>query len=117
MTSFANVQPRRVARTPRYFAWSAFAIPVLILTGFAMISTLPVVLISIGAMRDTRVRALRWWVALTSGLFAAAFINWALRADLSVSLTSTLHPAMAAAIVAAALVLIVKIVRRDRNAV
>lgn len=102
-------------KTPRYFAVSAFAIPVLITTGFAMVSTLPVLLLVVGVLRDSRVRPLRWWVVLTSGLFAIAFANWALKGDLGISLTSTLHPAMAAAIVLSALVICAKLIQTWRS--
>lgn len=114
MTTYAT-QTKDARKTPRYFAWSAFAIPVLIATGFAMVGTLPVLLITYGALRDTRVRPLRWWVALTAGLFAMAFANWASKGDITISLTSTLHPVMAGAIVLSALVLVAKIILRHRS--
>ncbi|UJW86894.1 hypothetical protein [Devosia sp. SL43] len=113
MTAHAAANPHN--KTPRYFAVSAFAIPVLILTGFAMVSTLPVVLLVVGVLRDTRVRPLRWWVALTSGLFAIALINWALKGDFGISLTSTLHPILAGAIVLSALVIVAKLIWKWRN--
>jgi hypothetical protein len=113
MTVHAVANPHN--KTPRYFAISAFAVPVLILTGFAMVSTLPVVLLVVGVLRDKRVRPLRWWVGLTAGLFAIAFTNWALKGDLGISLTSTLHPAMAGAIVLSALVICAKLIQTWRR--
>lgn len=119
MTTFEttdNKAARRAARkAPRYFVWSAYAVPVLILTGFGLVTTLPVALMSYGAWRDTSVRALRWWVALTAGLFAIPFVGWLFRADPGASLSSMLHPAMAGAIVLSSLVVIAKIIKSHRG--
>lgn len=107
---------RRAGRkAPRYFAWSAYAVPVLILTGFGLFTTLPVVLMSYGALRDIRVRALRWWVGLTAGLFAIPFAGWLFRADPEASLSSMLHPVMAGAIVLSSLVVIAKLIKSHRG--
>lgn len=102
-------------KAPRYFAWSAYAVPVLILTGFALVTTLPIVLMCYGVLRDTRIRALRWWVALTAGLFAIPFVGWLFRADPEASLSAMLHPAMAGAIVLSSLVVIAKLIKRHRG--
>lgn len=116
MINFATTADRRAnPKAPRYFAWSAYAVPLLILTGFGLVTTLPVVLMSYGALRDGRVRALRWWVALTAGLFAIPFTGWLFRADPGASLSSMLHPAMAGAIVLSSLVVIVKLIRSRRG--
>jgi hypothetical protein len=112
-TAQSNRKAGRIA--PRYFSWSAYAIPVLILSGFGLVTTIPVVLLSYAVLRDARVRALRWWVGLTAGLFAIPFIGWLLRADAEASLSSMLHPAMAAAIVLSSLVVISKIIRSHRG--
>ena len=108
---------RAAGEAPRYFAWSAYAVPLLILSGFGLVTTLPVVLLSYGAIRDSRVRPLRWWVALTSGLFEIPFTVWLFRSDPGASLSSMLHPAMAGAIVAASLVVVAKLLwsRRGRQ--
>lgn len=111
----ATTDRRAAGRAPRYFAWSAYAIPLLILTGFGLLTTLPIALLSYGVMRDVRVRALRWWVALTAGLFAIPFVGWLFRADPGASLSSMLHPAMAGAIVLSALVVIAKLIRSNRG--
>lgn len=112
-----NASSRLVRKTPRYVAWSAYAVPVLILTGFGLVTTLPVVLMGYGALRDLRVRALRWWIGLTAGLFAIPFTGWLFRTDPEASLSSMLHPVMAGAIVLSSLVVIAKIVRSHRGQV
>lgn len=107
---------RRMARkAPAYFTWSAYSVPVLILTGFALLTTLPIALMSFAVLRDAGVKALRWWVALTAGLFAIPFAQWLLRADPGASLSSMLHPVMAAAIVLSALVVIAKLIKTHRG--
>lgn len=116
MTTYETPADRKAAKkAPRYVAWSAYAVPVLILTGFGLVTTLPIVLMSYGALRDTRVRALRWWIGLTAGLFAIPFVDWLFRADPGASLSSMLHPAMAGAIVLSSLVVITKIIRGHRG--
>jgi hypothetical protein len=102
-------------RAPRYFAWSAYAVPVLILSGFGLVTTLPIVLMSYGAIRDIRVRALRWWVALTAALFAIPFTTWLFRSDPGASLSSMLHPVLAGAIVLSSLVVIAKLIKSHRG--
>ncbi|MGB3336281.1 MAG: hypothetical protein WBA73_03785 [Devosia sp.] len=115
MTTFETADRKAAKKAPHYFAWSAYAVPVLILTGFGLVTTLPIVLLSYGVIRDGRVRALRWWVALTTGLFAIPFVGWLFRADPEASLSSMLHPTMAGAIVLSALVLIAKIIKSHRG--
>lgn len=117
MTTYeSNTIDRKAAkRAPRYFAWSAYAVPVLILSGFGLVTTLPIALMSYGVTRDDRVRALRWWVGLMAGLFAIPFVGWLFRADAGASLSSMLHPGMAGAIVAASLVVIAKLIRSHRG--
>lgn len=100
---------------PRYLAWSAYSVPVLILTGFGLLTTLPIVLMSYGVIRDTRVKSLRWWVGLTAGLFAIPFVGWLFRAAPEASLSSMLHPVMAGAIVLSSLVVIAKIIKSHRG--
>lgn len=96
---------------PRYFVWSAAAIPVLILSGFALMATIPVAVLAIAALRDGRVAGLRPGIALIVGLHTGPFIDWLFRADPSASLTSLLHPAMAALIALAALSLLAMVFR------
>ena len=100
---------------PRYFTWSAYSVPVLILSGFGLLTTLPMMLMSYGVLRDARVKALRWWVGLTAGLFAIPFVGWLFRAEPEASLSSMLHPAMAGAIVLSSLVVIAKIIKSHRG--
>ena len=115
MTASLDPHPA-TATTPRYFFWSACAIPLLILSGFAMVGTAPVLLVAYGALLDRRLHTLRLWAAPVVLVFVAAFIGWALRGDLGISLTSTLNPLMTGAIVAAALVLIAGIILFNRKA-
>jgi hypothetical protein len=116
MTTFEATTDRRAShKAPRYFAWSAYAVPLLILSGFGLVTTLTIALLSYGAIRDTRARALRWWVALTSGLFAIPFTFWLFRSDPGASLSSMLHPVMAGAIVLSSLVIIAKVVKGQQG--
>ena len=116
MTTYETSAARKAGKiAPRYFTWSAYAVPVLILTGLGLVTTLPIVLMSYGVLRDARMRALRWWVALTAGLFVIPFAGWLFRADPEASLSSMLHPVMAGAIVLSSLVVIAKIIKSHRG--
>jgi hypothetical protein len=64
---------------PRYVTWSAIVAPVLVLTGWALIAAVPIALLLWGAWTDRRVRALRWWSALTALLYAIPFVQYLLR--------------------------------------
>lgn len=115
MTTYETCARKAGKAAPRYFTWSAYVVPMLILTGFGLVATLPIVLMTYGVLRDIRVKALRWWVGLTAGLFAIPFAGWLFRNDPEASLSSMLHPVMAGAIVLASLVVIAKLIQSHRG--
>ncbi|MDJ0392441.1 hypothetical protein QMK17_03720 [Rhodococcus sp. G-MC3] len=98
-------------RFPRYFQISSWAIPVMVVGQFSMIALLPVLVLVIASLADSRTRALRPW---TLGLAVAYFIPLAimkLRADPAQSLSKDMHPILLALIVAAAAVLLARMYR------
>ncbi|WP_309619798.1 hypothetical protein [Salinibacterium sp.] len=99
-------------RTPRYALISAIAIPVLLIGQFAMVAIVPVLLILVGALRDARIKPLRWWAALLTALYATPLVIWALRSDPAQSLSKDIHPVFVGLISAAALAIIVTLLRR-----
>ncbi|GLQ55966.1 hypothetical protein [Devosia nitrariae] len=104
---------RKIA--PRYVTYSAIAVPVMVLTGWAFFASIPVALMTWGAWRDSRIRALRWWAGLTAGLYAIPFVQYVTRADMDLSMSDMLHPLMGAAIAVPAGVVILKIFRSHRG--
>src|SRR5688572_8790712 len=99
----------------RYVTYSAIVAPVLVLTGWALVAAVPVVLMTWGTWTDKRVRALRWWSGLTALLYAIPFVQYLLRTDPEASMSSMLHPAMGIAIALSAAVVVLKIVRSHRG--
>lgn len=100
---------------PRCVTYSAFAIPVMVLTGWAFFASIPVALMTWGAWTDRRIRALRWWAGLVAGLYAIPFVQYLTRVDTDLSMSDMLHPLMGAAIAVPAVVVILKIFRSHRG--
>lgn len=111
----ATIAATRAPATPRYALLTAVAVPTLILTGFGLVTTLPVTILGIAAMRDRRLAPVRSWIALTVGMFIGPFITWLFRADPAASLTSLLHPAMAVVVAAAAIGTLIAMVRQNHR--
>ena len=106
---------KTVRRTPLYFSIAAWSIPILVLGQFAMVAIVPVAIVLIGSLADKRVRALRWYTALVSVLYATPLAIWILRPDGAQSLSKDMHPAFFALIAIAAAALIVKILTRRKR--
>ncbi|TFD93452.1 hypothetical protein E3T61_05020 [Cryobacterium lactosi] len=106
--------PTTTGRALRYVQISAWAIPVLVIGQFSMLAIIPVALVLVGTLRDTRLRALRWWGGLLAASYVAPLAIWLLRPDGAQSLSKDMHPAFAALIVAVAAVVLVKLYRPRR---
>ena len=96
-------------RAPLYIQIAAWAVPVLLLSGFAMIALLPVLVVLIGSCTDIRSRYLRWWAVAVAALFSIPFVILNVRPDPAPSLTQDMHPVFLVLIVAAAAALLVRL--------
>ncbi|MEV6230883.1 hypothetical protein AB0L88_23775 [Saccharopolyspora shandongensis] len=94
---------------------SAWATPVLIIGQFAMVAALPVALVLIGTLSDTRLRALRWWAAALAAVYAIPLALWPIGPDPAPSLSKDMNPVLAALIVATAIAVAIANHRRSRN--
>jgi drug/metabolite transporter (DMT)-like permease len=113
-TTMATTQPRLHAarttrRVPLSIVVSAWSVPVLIVGQFAMLAVVPVAVVLVGALRDRRLRALRWWAAALAGAYATPLILWAVGPDRAPSLSKDMEPGLAALVVAAAAAVIVAV--------
>lgn len=100
-----RAEPAR--RYPRRFLISLISIPILVIGQFAMLAVIPVVLVVIAALRDTRLRAVRGWSIALGVLYATPLVIWRVRPDGAQSLSKDMSPVFVALItVAAAIVLI-----------
>ncbi|RZU65223.1 hypothetical protein EV379_1548 [Microterricola gilva] len=88
---------------------SAWSIPVLLLGQFALLASLPVVVVLAVSLRSARLRGLRWWSGLLALLYAAPMAIWLFRPDGAQSLSKDISPVFVALIIAASAVLIVKL--------
>lgn len=110
----STAQPRLRAarptrRVPLSIVVSAWAVPVLIVGQFAMLAVVPVAVLLVGTVRDTRLRALRWWAAALAVAYATPLVLWAVGPDRAPSLSKDMEPGLAALVVAAAAALIVAV--------
>jgi hypothetical protein len=96
-------------RRPRHLSVviSAWAVPVLIVGQFAMLAVIPVALVVIGTLRDTRLRALRWWAAALAAAYATPLVLWGIGPDRAPSLSKDMDPIFAALIVAASVAVLI----------
>ena len=100
VTPTAAPVPTDADRTPRSVLVAAWAVPVMIVGGFAMLAIVPVTAVVVGVLRDVRLRALRWWAAALAVAYATPLALWAIGPDRAPSLTKDMHPALAATVVA-----------------
>ncbi len=89
-----------VRRAPLTVLISAWAVPLMVAGQFAMIAVVPVALVLIGTLRDTRLKALRWGAVALTAAYTTPLALWAIGPERAQSLSKDMHPAFAAIIVA-----------------
>ena len=118
MTVTAAPPVRPVRAIPRWVVVSAWTVPFLVVGQFAMVAMLPVVLVLVGSLRDSRLRALRTWAVALTAAYATPLVLWIVGPDRAPSLSKDMHPVLAGVIVAVSLTVIVVlhlIGRRSRS--
>lgn len=96
-------------RTPRSVIVSAWAVPIMVLGQFSFLAVIPVAIMITKTFRDTRIRALRWWVGALGVVYAVPFLLWALNPDRAESLSKDIHPLFVGLIVAASAAVLLRI--------
>ncbi|CAL9481091.1 hypothetical protein SUDANB171_03032 [Streptomyces sp. enrichment culture] len=105
--SGSPVPPVRERRSiPLAVTVSAWAAPLLVLTGFAFVAFVPVLIVLIGSLARTRDTAVRAGAVLLAVVYAIPFAIWQLRPDGAPSLSKDIHPGFIGLIVAAAIALL-----------
>ncbi|MFJ6853742.1 hypothetical protein ACIQM3_24975 [Streptomyces sp. NPDC091271] len=97
---------REGRRTPLAVTVSAWVAPLLVLTGFAFVAFVPVLIVLIGTLaraRDGVVKAAAMALAVT---YAIPFVIWQTRPDGAPSLSKDIHPGFIGLIVAASAALL-----------
>ncbi|MFD9882788.1 hypothetical protein ACFWZT_15200 [Streptomyces alboflavus] len=101
-------------RIPRAVTISAWAVPIMVLGQFALISGVPVVIALVGAFTRVRDRAVRAAAALLALSFAIPLTIWLVRPDGAQSLSKDIHPGFVGLIVMAGAALLLAL-RRARS--
>ncbi|QDQ09735.1 hypothetical protein [Streptomyces spectabilis] len=109
-----HTRTRPARRVPRSVTVSAWAVPVMVVGQFALISGVPVAIALIGALRRVREPAARWAAAVLAVTYVVPLTVWLTRPDGAESLSKDMHPVFAAVIVAASAALVVAL-RRARS--
>jgi len=115
MTATSTVPAKRLRRAPLPVSISAWSVPALVLSGFALVAVVPVTVLVISAFRSAKAKGLRWYAALVGALYAAPLLIWALNPDRAQSLTKDMNPVFLWLIVAASALLLIKIATRRKR--
>lgn len=90
------------ARLPRYVLIAAWIVPVMVATGFALLSLIPVAIVIAGTLRDERLWPLGWWSAGLAAVYLPPLIMWAVGPDRAPSLTKDMSLPMTLIVIAVA---------------
>ena len=101
-------------RAPASVTISAWAAPLLVVGDFALLAVVPVVLVLVGALRDPRVRSLRWPAGLLTAVYATPLAIWLLNPNRPESLSKDIDPVFVVLIVAASAVVLLTLYTRKR---
>lgn len=110
-TTLEPPRARSARRVPLSSTLSSWAVPVMVVGQFALLSGIPVAIALAGALRQVRDRAVRWTAALLAVTYALPLTVWLTRAAPAQSLSKDMHPAFAALMVVASATLIVTLHR------
>ncbi|MFJ4842055.1 hypothetical protein [Streptomyces sp. NPDC088746] len=97
---------REQRRTPLAVTVSAWVAPLLVLTGFAFVACVPVLIALIGALARARDRVVKAAATVLAVTYAIPFVIWQTRPDGAPSLSKDIHPGFIGLIVAASAALL-----------
>src|SRR3712207_3389041 len=79
---------------------AAWAVPVLVVGQFGLISGIPIAVVLVASLRDRRSRMLRWWTGALALAYATPLTLWLTGPSEAPSLSKYLSPAMTAVLAA-----------------
>ncbi|GLZ37176.1 hypothetical protein [Actinokineospora sp. NBRC 105648] len=94
------VRPDHTDRGSRAVLIAVWAAPALVLGQFALIAGIPIAVVLVGALRNPRSRALRWWAGALGAAYAAPVALWLIGPSSAPSLSKYLSPTATAGLVA-----------------
>ena len=71
---------------------AAWAVPVFVAGQFALLSGIPIIVMLVGTLREPRLRAVRWWTAAVTAVYAGSLAFWLLGPSDAPSLSKFLSP-------------------------
>ncbi|MEA5360603.1 hypothetical protein VA596_13730 [Amycolatopsis sp., V23-08] len=71
---------------------AAWAVPVFVAGQFALLAGVPVIVMLVGTLREPRLRAVRWWTAAITAVYAGSVAFWLLGPSDAPSLSKFLSP-------------------------
>lgn len=107
------VKPRRA---PLAVLISAWAVPIMVVGGFAFLAYIPLAVVVIGVLFDPRSRrALGWWTAPLALAWFVPFGIWQSRPDPAESMSKDISPLFIGLVVLAAVALLGRIYTRRKS--
>ena len=87
----------RIATHPSTSALvAAWAVPVMVIGQFGLLSGIPIAVVLVASLRDRRSRALRWWTGALALTYATPLTLWLTGPSEAPSLSKYMSPAMTA---------------------
>lgn len=110
-TTTVHTKSRRIPLRVLISAWAA---PLLVVGDFALLAVVPVALVLFGALRDSRVRFLRWPAGLLAAVYATPLAIWLSNPNRPESLSKDIDPVFVVLIAAASVVVLLTLYTRKR---
>src|SRR5690349_12283848 len=80
---------RKDKKAPLFVVLSAWAAPIMVLTGWAFLASIPVAIVTVATWTNPKIRALRWWSAILAVIYGIPF-TWYLWQDTYPSMSKML---------------------------
>lgn len=100
MSATARTTPRISGHPSTSVLVAAWAVPVLVIAKFGLISGIPIAVVLIASLRDRRSRALRWWTGALTLAYAAPLTLWLTGPSDAPSLSKYMSPTVTALLAA-----------------
>lgn len=91
-----SVKTRTAAHPSTSALVAAWAVPVMVIGKFGLLSGIPIAVVLVASLRDRRSRALRWWTGALALAYATPLTMWLAGPSEAPSLSKYMNPATAA---------------------
>lgn len=91
-----SVKTRTAAHPSTSALVAAWAVPVMVIGKFGLLSGIPIAVVLVASLRDRRSRALRWWTGALALAYATPLTMWLAGPSEAPSLSKYMNPATTA---------------------